>query len=241
MRRIPPAALLAALIVALTGCSPIGRRPQAPAEAEPAARAEVPATAEAQAPAQPATPPASAPAAIAILTPGSYEKAKALHLRELTETAGGGLGAGDVGYYLDVLEARLRQRLGGMAIGIQRTGRGDIVLRMAGNSVFESKRSRLNAGALELLAAIAQVLDEYRLTLVTVHGHTDDVGEAEFNRHLSELRALSVARYLTEAGVAGARLVVVGHGESQPIAGNATQDDRDRNRRVELQLEPIMP
>lgn len=244
MRRILRAALLAP-ILALVGCGLFGKRPQAPATAEPPAPVEEPAVREevgqAKTPAKSETAPAQPPPAIATLTPDSYEKAKALHLRALAGTAGGGLGAGDVGYYLDVLYARLRQALGGVAIEIERTGRGDIVLRMAGNAVFESNRSQFNAGALELLAAIAKVVDEYRLTLVTVHGHTDDVGEAAFNLRLSEQRALSVARYLADAGVARARLLVVGHGESEPVADNATQAGRDRNRRVELQLEPIMP
>lgn len=243
MRRMLSAVLLATVILAVAGCGRLCKRPQAPpAEAGSAVRSEVPAASEAQAPTPPTTAPEPPqPSAIAILAPESYEKAKALHMRGLTGTAGGGMGAGDVGYYLDVLEARLRQRLGGMAIGIERTDRGHIVLRLAGRTVFEPKRSRLDAGALELLAAIARILDEFRLTLVTIHGHTDDVGEEAFNRHLSELRALSVARYLADAGVAVPRLVIVGHGESQPVASNATPEGQDRNRRVDLQLEPITP
>lgn len=240
MRRSLLAALLAP-VLALAGCGVFDKRPPAPEHAPPE---HAPAVADEagreQAPAKPATAPAQQESSIAILTAGDYEKGKALRLRALTGTTGG-LDAGDVGYYLDVLYARLRQALGGRAIDIERSDSGGIVLRITGNAVFESNRSQLGTGTLELLAAIARILGEYRLTLVTVHGYTDDVGAVAFNLRLSEQRAMSVASTLADAGVARPRLLVVGHGEAEPVADNATQEGRGRNRRVEVQLEPITP
>lgn len=245
MRRLLPAALLA-LALALAGCGVFNKRPPAPVVAEPPIPEQAPAEVQAPVPAKTPAKPAPAPVpvqrqpAIAMLTPDTYDTARALRLRALTE-ATGGLGVGDVGYYRDVLDARLRQRLGGRAIAIDRGHRGDIVLRIPGNSLFESNQPQLNPDALELLTVIAQVLDEYRLTLITVHGHTDDDSEATLNLRNSEQRAMAVARALVNAGVAPTRLLVVGHGESEPVADNATPEGRERNRRVELQVEPIMP
>lgn len=243
MRRLLPAALLA-LALALAGCGVFNKRPLAPVVAEPPIPEQAPVVVQkprrATTPAMPATAPVQRQPAIAMLTPDSYDTARALRLRALTE-ATGGLGVGDVGYYRDVLDARLRQRLGGRAIAIDRGHRGDIVLRIPGNSLFESNQPQLNPDALGLLTVIAQVLDEYRLTLITVHGHTDDDGEATLNLRNSEQRAMAVAHALVNAGVAPTRLLVVGHGESEPVADNATPEGRERNRRVELQVEPIMP
>src|SRR3546814_17140979 len=97
--------------------------------------------------------------------------------------------------------------MAGRAITIDRGHRGDIVLRLSGNALFESNGAQLNTDVLELLTAIAQVLDEYRLTLITIHGHTDDIGEAAFNLRLSQQRALSVAQALADAGVAPTRQI----------------------------------
>src|SRR3546814_19540570 len=97
----------------------------------------------------------------------------------------------------------------------------------------ESTRTATLVPYTTLFQAIAQVLDEYRLTLITIHGQTDDIGEAAFNLHLSQQRALSVAQALADAGVAPTRLLVIGHGESEPVADNATPEGRERNRRVD--------
>ena len=69
---------------------------------------------------------------------------------------------------------------------------------------------------------------------VRVEGHTDFIGAASYNQALSERRAAAVREYLSSRGVAAGRLESRGFGESRPIAPGRSDDDRARNRRVEL-------
>ena len=68
-----------------------------------------------------------------------------------------------------------------------------------------------------------------------VAGHTDNVGGDRFNYELSKRRADSIAGFLTtERKIDPARIVVVGYGESAPVADNQTEAGRAKNRRVEI-------
>ena len=79
-----------------------------------------------------------------------------------------------------------------------------------------------------------------RTGTLTVAGHTDDVGSAQFNQGLSERRAHSVAQYLESKRVQEVRLSIVGKGESMPISSNATEGGRAENRRVEIYVQPVV-
>ena len=65
-------------------------------------------------------------------------------------------------------------------------------------------------------------------------GHTDSTGSDAINNPLSLQRAESTRNYLTSRGVNGARIQVQGMGSHQPVASNATNEGRARNRRVEI-------
>jgi outer membrane protein OmpA-like peptidoglycan-associated protein len=66
----------------------------------------------------------------------------------------------------------------------------------------------------------------------TVEGHTDSIGSDAYNQGLSERRARAVVDYLASKGLDRSRATVVGHGESRPVADNATEAGRAQNRRV---------
>ena len=83
------------------------------------------------------------------------------------------------------------------------------------------------------------MLVDYRFTLISVDGHTDDSGDAAQNRSLSEQRAVAVAKHLIAEGVEPQRLIVVGRGSERPIADNATEIGREANRRVVLRIDPL--
>lgn len=65
-------------------------------------------------------------------------------------------------------------------------------------------------------------------------GHTDSVGDADYNIGLSKRRAEAVAAYLASTGVDSAKLRVLGRGETDPIASNDTKEGQAENRRVEI-------
>lgn len=71
-------------------------------------------------------------------------------------------------------------------------------------------------------------------TYVVVAGFTDSVGDEEYNKGLSQRRAESIKSALSNAGIDGNRIVTLWYGEDNPVADNATEEGRQRNRRVEL-------
>jgi OOP family OmpA-OmpF porin len=74
---------------------------------------------------------------------------------------------------------------------------------------------------------------------ITIEGHTDNTGTAKYNQGLSERRAAAVKTYLLQNGVTDAgRIATVGHGQSEPVASNATENGRFQNRRVEIVVLP---
>lgn len=154
---------------------------------------------------------------------------------------GAGVGAiagGGVGYYMDVQEKKLRDRLQGTGVQVVRDG-DNIRLVMPGDVTFETDSASLNSDFFGVLDSVALVLNEYKSTLVTVAGHTDSTGTDQHNQALSEKRATTVAMYLNGRGVVPERLAAIGHGEKYPVASNATADGRAKNRRVEITLDPI--
>lgn len=159
--------------------------------------------------------------------------------RCLQGAAIGGVTGGGVGVYMDVQEKKLRDRLAGVGVGIQRDkATGIITLVMPGNITFATAQSSVRADFYPVLDAVADVLKEYDETSITVSGHTDNVGAASYNQTLSQQRASSVAGYLVNRGVAGNRVSAVGVGMNQPIASNANEAGRSQNRRVEVVINP---
>jgi len=71
---------------------------------------------------------------------------------------------------------------------------------------------------------------------VSVEGHTDSRGARDMNVRLSQARAESVMRYLTQHGVVAARLSAQGFGPDKPLDTNDTDEGRQRNRRVEFHI-----
>ena len=68
--------------------------------------------------------------------------------------------------------------------------------------------------------------------VIEVGGHTDNTGKPASNKTISELRAQSVVKYLSKAGVDAAKLKAVGYGQDKPVGDNATVAGRRENRRI---------
>lgn len=99
---------------------------------------------------------------------------------------------------------------------------------------FELGQAVLTPESYAALDPVAQSLLAYPEVRVEVAGHTDDLGSEELNLELSLARAQAVRDYLVTQGVRADRLEARGYGSEQPIASNATEEGRARNRRVEL-------
>jgi outer membrane protein OmpA-like peptidoglycan-associated protein len=131
------------------------------------------------------------------------------------------------------MQARLQRSLSEI-LEVRREARGLIV--SLSDVLFDFDRASLTPGAREKLSRLAGILLAYPGRFrIDVEGHTDSVGSHGYNQRLSEDRARSVASYLREAGIPGARIASVqGFAETRPVATNDTAAGRQVNRRVEL-------
>ncbi len=112
-------------------------------------------------------------------------------------------------------------------------GRFEILSR-SGNINFRSGSAKLKPESTPLLSQVADIVARCPDLKILLAGHTDNVGSRTANQRLSERRAASVERFLTDQGINAARLQIVGRGESRPIADNATAQGRRKNRRIEF-------
>lgn len=141
---------------------------------------------------------------------------------------------GAVGAYLDEQASRIDAIPG---TEVQRRV-DSLLVSLEGRVLFASGSARLQAGGFEQLRALARTLNAYPHTQVRVRGHTDGAGDPMSNQRLSEARADRVRSFLIAEGVTPARITAIGFGETLPIATNASESGRARNRRVEVEIRP---
>jgi outer membrane protein OmpA-like peptidoglycan-associated protein len=150
----------------------------------------------------------------------------------------GALAGSAIGKYMDNQEAAFREELANSGVEVYREG-DSIRLSIPGNITFPSGNAAIVTSFYPVLEDVAKVLNRYEKTKLSVEGHTDSVGDANYNRQLSIQRANSVANYLQGTGVVANRLQTIGMGESQPISSNDNAQGRQENRRVELRVIPL--
>ena len=103
------------------------------------------------------------------------------------------------------------------------------------NLEFDFGKATIKERSLSSLDRVADILTSKNFSL-KLSGHTDNVGSAEGNLKLSKERAESVKQYLVSKGANPSRIEATGYGKTQPIASNATEAGRQKNRRVEFTL-----
>jgi outer membrane protein OmpA-like peptidoglycan-associated protein len=103
-----------------------------------------------------------------------------------------------------------------------------------GDVLFASGRAELNPGTANNLNQLVTFLGKYPSRTVMIEGHTDSVGNDDYNQGLSQRRADSVRSYLVRHGIDAGRITAMGAGESTPVAGNESATGRQQNRRVEV-------
>jgi outer membrane protein OmpA-like peptidoglycan-associated protein len=111
----------------------------------------------------------------------------------------------------------------------------DLVITLSG-VVFETGGHELSSDAKTRLDVVARAAKQNPARTLTIAGYTDDTGQADTNRELSQKRANAVKAYLEGQGIAPSSIVSVGRGESDPVASNDTTEGRAENRRVEITL-----
>ena len=79
-------------------------------------------------------------------------------------------------------------------------------------------------------------LDKYPGSMLSVTGHTDLVGTPEYNMELGMKRAQVVTDYLKSQGIPASRIMTESMGETKPVSGYITQEQRAKNRRTEITI-----
>jgi len=104
------------------------------------------------------------------------------------------------------------------------------------NIFFETNKFQLDPKSQAELDKIVQLLNDNPTLKIEISGYTDNVGKPSDNLSLSNNRAKSVVSYLIGKGIVSQRLVAKGYGETKPVADNATDEGKAKNRRTELRV-----
>jgi len=101
---------------------------------------------------------------------------------------------------------------------------------------FETGSATLKPTSAEQLKNITEIMKAYPKVALKIGGYTDNVGSADANLKLSQLRAQNTMQELVKLGVDAKRLEAEGYGEKYPVADNSTEDGRAKNRRIDLRV-----
>jgi outer membrane protein OmpA-like peptidoglycan-associated protein len=150
-----------------------------------------------------------------------------------------GAGAGAAaGYNWGLIKEKLGMATKGSNLQVSEQPDGSLKVNVPGSVSFASGSASLDSSLHPTLDKIANTLNEYPASRITVVGHTDSMGDAQANLDLSRRRAAAVADYLSQRGIQRNRMLVEGRGEAEPIGDNATEAGRAQNRRVEMVIRP---
>ena len=99
---------------------------------------------------------------------------------------------------------------------------------------FDTDKATLKPDGILAVEEIAKLMQNNTSLKLSVEGHTDNTGAAGHNKKLSTDRAESVVKKLKESGIDADRLKSSGHGADRPLVDNKTEEDKAKNRRVEI-------
>lgn len=147
--------------------------------------------------------------------------------------------AGAVGGYIwsqrmEQQKQAMEQSAQGTGVAVTQTPDNQLKLEIPSDISFDVNRSDIKPNFGPVLDRFAQTLASHPETTIRIIGHTDSTGNDQINNPLSFARAGSARDYLTARGVQAGRIAIDGRGSHEPIADNASDQGRARNRRVEI-------
>lgn len=105
------------------------------------------------------------------------------------------------------------------------------------NIFFDFNKSELKTASYPELNRVLDLMKTNKIEKILVTGHTDSVGDEDYNMALSGRRAKAVMDYFIKSGISRDRLAYKAFGETQPKVANDTPENRAQNRRVEFQIQ----
>jgi outer membrane protein OmpA-like peptidoglycan-associated protein len=146
---------------------------------------------------------------------------------------------GDLFYYVRLTDLKQRSALPGADVDAIAAIGAAMRLKLDSKVLFETGKSELKPEGLEALKELVESISVLKKGNVIVEGHTDDVGDVGFNKKLSLARAKSVSNELKKLIPSSSfKWLEKGLGESKPIVKNDSDENRARNRRVEVLVVP---
>ncbi len=116
-----------------------------------------------------------------------------------------------------------------------------VSLDLNGAILFDAGQADIRSDAQVFMRRIAAILGKYKDCVIEIEGHTDNIpiksAQYESNRYLSTARATKVLEFVEDnAELIDQNMKVAGYGESRPVASNATEEGRAKNRRVSIKI-----
>lgn len=102
------------------------------------------------------------------------------------------------------------------------------------NIFFDTDKAELLPRSFVELSKLLNLMQDNPTMVIEIRGHTDSMGEHDYNIYLSRKRAKAVVEFLNENGVSRSRTRYKGFGNTEPVASNQTDEGRSQNRRVEF-------
>lgn len=162
-------------------------------------------------------------------------------LGDSTKSATIGAAMGALGGYvwsknMEDKKQAMEKATAGTGVLVTQTPDNQLKLNIPSDISFDSGRYNIKSNLQPVLDQFAQGLNGQLNTEVRIVGHTDSTGTDAVNNPLSVNRAGSARDYLVSKGVNSQRIATEGHGAKQPLADNATEAGRAKNRRIEIYL-----
>ena len=146
---------------------------------------------------------------------------------------------GDLFYYVRLTDLKQKSALPGADVDAIAAIGAAMRLKLDSKVLFETGKSELKPEGVDALKELAESISVLKKGNVIVEGHTDDVGDASFNKKLSLARSKSVVVELKKLIPSNQfKWMEKGLGESKPIVENDSDENRSKNRRVEILVVP---
>ena len=105
---------------------------------------------------------------------------------------------------------------------------------------FLAAKGTLTEKGKKTVDMLAKILSQYKHIHIEIAGHTDSDGSESFNQKLSQLRVDAVKKRLISKGIHSKRMRAKGYGESRPLVPNTSEENKQKNRRVEINVLKIV-
>jgi outer membrane protein OmpA-like peptidoglycan-associated protein len=104
------------------------------------------------------------------------------------------------------------------------------------NIYFERSKATILTTSRSALEELYDILAQHHEINIRIEGHTDSIGDEKDLIELSWQRAQAIKEYLVQKGIDPVRVSTIGYGATRPISDNFTEQGREKNRRVEVQV-----